>query len=133
MCSSDLELDALVHRHVIDNWEAQDQPPHLKTLQDRMLQSPERIRGKMLDLYAQLLEQGTIPADDHAYEQIHLRLTGLVVRRPAGLAVYNPIYRAVFGPDWTRQAMRQLRPPIYAEAVQAWQMAPPDQIGRAHV
>ena len=23
--------------------------------------------------------------------------------------------------------MRQLRPPIYAEAVQAWQMAPPDQ------
>ena len=121
------ELDALVRRRVIENWEAQDQPPHLKTLQDRMLQSPERIRGKLLDLYAQILEQGSIPADDHSYEQIHLRLTGLVVRRPTGLAVYNPIYAEVFGPAWTRQAMEQLRPPIYGQAIQAWEAATPEE------
>ena len=121
------ELDALVRRRVIDNWEAQDQPPHLKTLQDRLLQSPERIRGKLLDLYAQILEQGSIPADDHSYEQIHLRLTGLVVRRPGGLAIYNPIYQEVFGPDWTRRAIDHMRPPIYAEAIGAWQTARPEE------
>jgi len=119
-------MDALVQRRVIENWEAQDQPEHLKTLQDRILRSPEEIRGRLLGLYQRILLHESIAADD-SDEQIHLRLTGLVVKHDSRLWIYNPIYRAVFGPAWVQRALDDLRPPLYAEAFRAWQKAETSQ------
>ncbi|MFM9104861.1 MAG: hypothetical protein ACKOPS_27535 [Cyanobium sp.] len=58
---------------------------------------------------------------------MQLRLTGLVVPRHGQLQITNPIYAAVFSADWVRQQLQELRPPIYGEAIRAWEAAPPDE------
>ncbi|PZO41898.1 MAG: hypothetical protein DCF19_08500 [Pseudanabaena frigida] len=113
-------VEQLVFAKVIDNWEAQDVPPHLKTIRDRILQSDEKGRGRLLGLYQQVLDGDGIPADD-SYEQMQLRLTGLVVKCDRRLVVYNPIYAAVFNQQWVSQALSDLRPTFYGSAFQAWQ------------
>ena len=120
-------VERLVREGVIHNWEAQDNPPHLRTIRDRLLrQGDERIRGRLLDLVRTIQEQGGIPADSSA-EQMQLRLTGLVVPRDGQLQIYNPIYAAVFTPQWVRQQLQELRPTIYAEAFAAWEKAPEEE------
>jgi WD40 repeat protein len=141
----------VVRRQVIENWEAQDVPLHLKTIRDRMLYSDARIQGRLLGLYQQVLEaepglrvagegldaavmplgQGTdggVVVDD-SYDQMRLRLTGLVVRRQGRVQVYNPIYGAIFDAGWCTQALMALRPPFYAEALRAWQGADAEKQG----
>jgi hypothetical protein len=127
----------VVRRQVIENWEAQDNPLHLKTIRDRMLYSDARIQGRLLGLYQQVLEAeaertagegaaGGVVVDD-SYDQMRLRLTGLVVRRQGRVQVYNPIYGAIFDGDWCTQALMALRPPFYGEAIRAWQGADVDR------
>ncbi|MGV0025761.1 AAA-like domain-containing protein [Phormidesmis priestleyi] len=110
-------VEALVQTNVIDNWEAQDIPPHLKTIRDRLLLSGEEHTGRLLGLYQQIVEQGEIAADDSP-EQVMLRLTGLVVRRNGKLRVYNRIYEQVFNRDWLERSLAELRP--YGGAIAAW-------------
>jgi hypothetical protein len=110
----------LVVAHIVQNWESQDVPPHLKTIRDRLLRSDERLRGRLLGLYQQIIVKGSIQGDD-SYEQLQLRLTGLVVKKEDRLEVYNPIYAAVFDRQWVDAALANLRPAFYAEAFKAWQ------------
>ncbi|WP_088892455.1 AAA-like domain-containing protein [Leptolyngbya ohadii] len=107
----------LLQSEVIDRWEAQDEPEHLKTIRNRILQSSTQRTGRLLGLYQQVLQQGGITADDTP-EQMELRLSGLVVRREGKLQVYNPIYAAVFNLAWVSQALANLRP--YAQTFSAW-------------
>ncbi|GBO55571.1 high-affnity carbon uptake protein Hat/HatR [Pseudanabaena sp. lw0831] len=129
----------IVQVRIINNWEAQDVPQHLKTLQDRVSRIDERGRGELLGLYQQILgnsaqqvfrnppqpalgkggEEEGIKADD-SYEQIQLRLTGLAVRHDDRLVVYNPIYAAVFNQQWLERTLADLRPAFYAEAFRSW-------------
>ncbi len=132
----------IVQVRIIDNWEDQDMPQHLKTLQDRILRIDERGRGQLLGLYQHVLGDAIQPhflkaeeeeeiskppfrgrtgikADD-SYEQIQLRLTGLAVKRYDRLEVYNPIYAAVFNQQWVDRTLADLRPAFYAEAFRAW-------------
>jgi WD40 repeat protein len=113
-------VSAIVHEKVIENWESQDNPAHLKTIRDRILQSDERGRGRLLGLYQQILDSDGIPADE-SYDQMLLRLTGLVVKRDGRLMVYNPIYGAVFNQAWVSRALADMRPNFYAEALRVWQ------------
>jgi hypothetical protein len=115
-------------QRIIDNWEAQDVPQHLRTLRDRVLRIDERGRGQLLGLYQQILIEGGIEADN-SYEQVQLRLTGLVVKQEGQLRVYNPIYAAVFNREWCDRALADLRPPFYAEAMKAWREAGDEQKG----
>ena len=108
---------ALVQTKIIDNWEAQDIPPHLKTIRDRLLFGGEQHTGRLLGMYQQIVEQGEITADDSS-EQVMLRLTGLVVRRDGKLRVYNRIYEQVFHRAWLERSLAQLRP--YGGAIAAW-------------
>lgn len=105
-----------VRANLIDNWESQDEPEHLRTIRDRLLRN-ERQTGRLLGLYQQILQQGGISADDTP-EQMELRLTGLVVKREEYLRVYNPIYAEVFNREWVDRALAKLRP--YAEAMNSW-------------
>ncbi|MBF2002875.1 MAG: AAA-like domain-containing protein [Synechococcales cyanobacterium M58_A2018_015] len=107
----------LVHRHVIDHWEAQDNPDHLKTISRRLREKDKVYMGRLLRLYQQILHAGEIAADD-SREQSELRLSGLVVKQGGVLRVYNPIYRAVFNEQWVQEALAELRP--YTEAMTAW-------------
>jgi WD40 repeat protein len=120
---SKLSADEFVKQVVVDRivtqWESQDVPPHLKTLRDRLLLSDEKGRGRLLSLYQQIIEKGSILADQ-SVEQRQLRLTGFVVKQKDQLFAYNPIYTKVFDKQWVKKCLVELRPPFYAEAIQAW-------------
>jgi WD40 repeat protein len=115
-------VEQVVTNRIVDNWEAQDIPSHLRTIKDRLLRSDEKMRGRLLGLYQQIVDQGSIEAKEN-YEQLQLRLTGLIVKQGDKLEVYNPIYAAVFNRGWVDRALADLRPAFYAEAFKAWQTA----------
>ena len=52
---------------------------------------------------------------------------GVVSAQNGHLRLANPIYGAVFSRDWVQQQLAALRPPIYSEAIRAWQAAPPEE------
>ncbi|MEO1184567.1 MAG: AAA-like domain-containing protein, partial [Cyanobacteria bacterium J06636_27] len=110
-------LENLVREKIIDNWEAQDEPEHLRTIRNRILQSGEKRTGILLGLYQQIVSQGEIDANNSA-EHMELRLTRLVVKRDGKLRVYNHIYQLVFNEKWVETELNKLRP--YAETFQAW-------------
>ncbi|MFM7447555.1 MAG: AAA-like domain-containing protein, partial [Leptolyngbyaceae cyanobacterium] len=109
-------IDHLVHTHIIHNWEAQDEPEHLKTIRDRLLRNQQKA-GLLLGFYQQILQQEAIAADGSS-EQTELRLSGLVVQQQGTLRVYNRIYQQVFDFAWIEKQLSKLRP--YFEAFNAW-------------
>jgi WD40 repeat protein len=115
--SEAVRVEAMVRSQMVENWESQDEPVHLKTIRDRLGRNEQRA-GRLLGLYQQILQQGAIEADDSS-EQSELRLSGLVYKQDSQLSVYNPIYRAVFSPAWVEKQLEKLRP--YSEAIVAWQ------------
>jgi hypothetical protein len=115
-------VENLVQERIVTNWESQDAPPHLTTIRDRVLSVEEKLRGRMLGCYQQVLADGELE-DDRSEERSRLRLTGLVVRRDGRLVSYNPIYGAVFNNAWVEGQLADLRPEFYASAFRAWQDA----------
>ncbi len=113
-------VENLVQERIVTNWESQDAPPHLTTIRDRVLSVEEKLRGRMLGCYQQVLADGEL-ADDRSDERSKLRLTGLVVRRDGRLISYNPIYGAVFNNAWVEGQLADLRPEFYGSAFRAWQ------------
>ncbi len=137
-------IEPLVRARVIEHWEAQDEPEHLKTIRDRILRNEQRA-SRLLGLYQQMLTppnppsikddpyippltreargvrggtgSGGVVADDSP-EQMELRLTGLVVRQQGYLRVYNRIYESVFNQSWVEKELANLRP--YSPAIIAW-------------
>jgi WD40 repeat protein len=110
-------IENLVRTRVIENWEANDEPEHLKTIRDRIIRNELRA-SRLLGLYQQVLQQGEIAADDSP-EQVELRLSGLVVKQQGQLRVYNRIYQAVFNNSWVEKELASLRP--YSQAIAAWE------------
>jgi WD40 repeat protein len=106
----------LVRWLIIENWETQDEPEHLRTIRDRILSSSNST-SKLLGLYQQILQKGEITADN-IYEQLQLQLSGLVVKKQSKLKVYNRIYESVFDLNWVEKSLADLRP--YSESITAW-------------
>ncbi|MBD1912579.1 MULTISPECIES: GAF domain-containing protein [unclassified Leptolyngbya] len=100
-------VQQLVQSRLIDNWEAKDEPPHLKSIRDRLLRISQRHRG-LLDTYQQILNRGEIEASDTS-EQMDLRLSGLVVKHGGKLEISNRIYAAVFNQAWVHKALIDLK------------------------
>ncbi|WP_324293512.1 AAA-like domain-containing protein [Moorena producens] len=113
-------IEKLVRSHVISNWEATDEPEHLKTIRDRILSNEQRS-AYLLELYQQVWQQGEVVANN-SLEEGKLQLSGLVVKQRVGafpvLKVYNRIYHQVFNQDWIEQELAALRP--YSEGFRAW-------------
>ncbi|MBU7586826.1 MAG: AAA-like domain-containing protein [Nostoc sp. TH1S01] len=109
-------IETLVNSKVIENWETQDEPEHLKTIRDRLLTNEQRA-AQLLGLYQQILQQREVPGDGSS-EQMELRLSGLVVKQQSCLKVYNRIYAYVFDLEWVNKALASLRP--YSETFTAW-------------
>jgi len=114
--SEELLVEQVVRSRIIENWESQDEPEHLRTIRDRILRNEQRA-GRLLGLYQQILQHEEITADN-SDEQMELRLSGLVVEHQGKLRVYNRIYFSVFDPSWVNQSLAVLRP--YAESITAW-------------
>ncbi len=86
-------IENLVRGSIIDNWESQDEPEHLRTIRDRLLNSKQSVR--LLELYRQILHQGEMVAVDSSEER-ELLLSGLVVKQQGTLRVQNRIYESIF-------------------------------------
>lgn len=127
------KIEAIARLRIIKNWEANDEPEHLRTIRDRLL-SDEQRTIRCLSLYREILTSPAstllhyrpyfpketptgIPADD-SVEQTELLLSGLTVKENGFITVCNPIYEEIFNLDWIEQQLLQLRP--YNTRLQAW-------------
>lgn len=113
---SPLLLERLVRSHILENWEAKDEPEHLQTVRDRLLRN-ERRAGVLLKLVWQIL-QGVEVVADGSTEHIELLLSGLVIELDGQLQIKNRIYAEVFSLTWVEKQLTTLRP--YSQALQAW-------------
>lgn len=111
--TGDDNIERLVRSRILKQWEFQDEPTHLKTIRDRLL---NKRTGRLLGLYQRALTHRL--KTDGSFDQIELRLSGLVVERRGYLTVYNPIYADVFSLEWTEQILASICP--YADALNAW-------------
>ncbi|MBH8552518.1 AAA-like domain-containing protein [Nostocaceae cyanobacterium CENA357] len=91
-------IENLVITNVINNWESQDEPEHLRTISDRILKNTHHPVG-LLELYRQIWHQGKIPAVD-SLEARELLLSGLVIKEQGYLKVHNRIYELIFNSSW---------------------------------
>ncbi|MEG4519925.1 MULTISPECIES: WD40 domain-containing protein [unclassified Microcoleus] len=109
-------VESLVRSQILNKWESQDEPEHLKTIRDRLLRDEQRA-GRLLSIYQQILQNVEIPTDD-SREQIELLLSGLVIKKQGYLQVKNKIYQEVFNREWVEKQLGQLRP--YSQSFDAW-------------
>ena len=106
----------VVESRIIENWESQDDPEHLRTIRDRILSHGQRA-SYLLELYQRLREKGEI-ASNNSVEFSELQLSGLVVKIQEKLRVYNRIYQQIFDESWIETQLKNLRP--YAENFRVW-------------
>lgn len=112
-------VEQVVRSRIIENWESQDEPEHLRTIQARILRDEQRA-GYLLELYQQVRlseEQSEVTADE-TLEQSELQLSGLVIRQQGKLRIYNQIYREIFDFNWIENHLNNLRP--YSENFRFW-------------
>ena len=110
-------VENLVKNKVIENWEAQDEPEHFRTIRDRILKRDENKAAYLLDLYQQIWHSQGIDTDN-SIEQSDLQLAGIVVKKNGKLKVYNQIYQTIFDGLWIEKTLASLRP--YAENFRQW-------------
>ncbi|MDY7014452.1 MAG: CHASE2 domain-containing protein [Cyanobacteriota bacterium] len=99
----------IVRNEILNDWERKDEPVHLRTIRDRLLNEAFESR---LKLYQKVLRRKqichkTLPV----YEE--LWLSGIVAKDGGKLRVYNRIYQEVFNAEWVREQLRwaQFDPP----------------------
>ncbi|MBO3459671.1 AAA-like domain-containing protein [Aetokthonos hydrillicola Thurmond2011] len=109
-------VDKLVNLCVIRNWENQDNPQHLRTIRERILNSQEPTI-KLLKLYLKICQNKEV-AVDNSLEQSELMLSGLVVEDSRKLRVYNRIYQNIFDEKWVNEILSYQRP--YEEELLKW-------------
>lgn len=96
----------IARSRLIENWETHDDPTHLRTIRDRLLNDAYEQR---LKLYQKVLRWKQIP-NKNLPEYKELLLSGIVAKHDSKLRVYNRIYQEVFNAAWVREQWRQLQP-----------------------
>jgi CHASE2 domain-containing sensor protein len=107
----------LVVAQILRNWEAQDEPEHLRTIRDRLVRIDGSPQG-LLQIYRWVLQEGRIPLQETS-DYLRLRLTGVVDVVEGQLTVKNPIYAKIFGPKWVEASLRVILSKTMAEPVSA--------------
>lgn len=102
-------VEGVVRSQILDHWEAQDNPEHLRTIRNRLMLNSTRPQT-LLQLYQQILTHGDV-AINNSRAQIELRFSGLVIQRQGTLQVFNRIYSRVFDQAWVNQQLQALAPP----------------------
>jgi hypothetical protein len=88
----------LVETRIINHWESQDEPEHLKTIRDRLLSSYPKL-PHLFDLYGQIYRESTVLSCD-SLEERELILSGLVIKEEGYLRIHNSIYGRIFNERW---------------------------------
>ena len=106
ICDSDLDIPAngevewienSVRINIIQNWESKDEPEHLRTVRDRILNSDRSL--ELLELYRKILNRGEIKRVDTPQEE-ELLLSGIAIEQDNFLRVHNRIYQLIFDLNW---------------------------------
>lgn len=116
-------VERLVNKYIVNNWEYQDEPPHLKPIRDRLLRNKDQI-NRILGCYQTVL-QGKPLAREDSRERLELRLSGLITPIDGKLQVSNRIYASVFNQAWLNEVLASQRP--YGSALLAWQESQQDE------
>lgn len=112
------QIEEVVRAKIVNNWKFQEDPPHLRTIKDRIIKD-EKYQINLLETYRQILDKDEIQADKIEPEIIlRLRLSGLVVQQIGKVKVYNEIYKTVFNSEWIDSQLEIIRP--YAQLMRAW-------------
>ncbi len=98
-------VEDLVKTLIINNWESQDEPQHLRTIRDRLLLSERSHR--LLLLYQKILQTKGVKVHQNS-EQLELRLTGAIVQQRGKLKVYNRIYETIFSRNWINNVLAEV-------------------------
>jgi len=109
-------IEQFVTSNIIENWEYQDNPEHLRTIRDRILNSKKEFT-KLLKLYLKILQKQELRADGSP-EQSELLLSGLIVQINRNRKIYNRIYESVFDSKWVTEMLVEKRP--YGEELLGW-------------
>jgi len=104
-------IENLVQKMIIDNWESQDEPEHLKTIRDRIL-SGEQQPARLLEIYRRILQGEEVVAVDSP-ENRELLLSGLVVKEQGIIKVRNRIYAQIFDCNWIEAMLSSEHPTFY--------------------
>jgi hypothetical protein len=112
-------VEEVVNLKVINNWSIQDEPAHLKTIQQRFDENKYKpLAFRSLDLYEKILENQSLNADN-SQEEIELKLSGLVLQQENILKPYNPIYTSVFDRNWVKAEKRKIQ--LFSNELNLWQ------------
>ncbi|EAZ89292.1 AAA-like domain-containing protein [Crocosphaera chwakensis] len=115
-----INIDNFIKSQIVNNWESNDSPQHLRTIRDRLLNNSPTTKRRLLELYQEILANGDVEYNGSP-EQIKLRLTGLVVQTEGKLKVYNKIYRNIFDEQWTENELNEIHEiPPYIEQSESW-------------
>ena len=101
-------IEQLVNTQLIDNWESQDEPEHLRTIRDRLLHHPQT--QQLLERYQEILNQDKHSSNTSLNTSLNtsdmaLLLSGLIETRNNQLQIKNKIYQAVFNQSWLTQQL----------------------------
>lgn len=99
-------IEQLVQTQMIENWEFNDEPEHLRTIRDRILRVPAQAT-QLLMLYQKIWCQEEVTAVESP-TQVELLLSGLVIKQQDTLKVHNRIYQIIFNQQWIEQTLRAL-------------------------
>lgn len=94
----------VIRHHIIENWEAQDNPEHLKTIRDRIVHHAQP--NQLLHLYQSILNHDVTCTN--STDETALILSGLVATLNGKLQVKNYIYREVFNQTWLTQQLNSI-------------------------
>lgn len=95
-------VENLVRSRIIENWEFQDNPPHLRTIRDRILD--KKIDSiLLLKQYKQILDGAAIKIKNKDHILQSLSLSGLIAKRNGRIEVYCPIYKEIFDFSWLQK------------------------------
>lgn len=114
-----VDIADLIEQHLIHNWELHDEPPHLKTIRDRILRQNEYLTRHLLTLYQDLLHtpHQSLPRDNSEAQQL-LCLSGLVIEHNGTIVSHNRIYAKVFDSRWVKAELSRRSP--YATELEQW-------------
>ncbi|PZO36076.1 MAG: hypothetical protein DCF19_22480 [Pseudanabaena frigida] len=107
----------LVWGSIIENWESQDIPEHLRTIRDRLLWRSDRT-SQLLGLYRNILMKQAVMFDGNSQDQMDLRLSGLVINYQNRLISHNVIYQKIFNIEWIDSVLANLCP--YSKKMNIW-------------
>jgi len=103
-------VDHLVADQIMDDWEHQDNPEHLRTIRDRLLLDDAYNTRNLSQYELILLAEGETLNTRELGDVDHLYLTGLVARSGSFLKPRTRLYKEIFNQQWVDEQLANLRP-----------------------